>query len=278
MGYNKLSKNECADLTTFIKNYITNEEEIKGFLLYRRAKNLYFSLISFGVSINSSGEISEFPNTKDIENYDAKKELALKQIIEAYKKCNNYFPIKCYYPIIFNFRYSKAKFREVSIKQFEFFLEDILKFEKNNDFYKQIRYDIFYNDENNRLNNSIMTSRLEVHYVWEYLHELIELYLQEHQYDKIPRLLNKLIELNDTGAFISIVPEYFRRINDLDEGINFVGNIMKKYLENEVIKKGDDDYEIFKEKMDLLKHWKTLKPYKPRKVKKEEIDEVLITI
>jgi len=220
----------------------------------------------------------------------AKKHLALIYIIESYKKCPEYFPIKCLYPLIFHFHYLKAKYRQISIKQFERFLNEFLEYKTGSIDYKQICYDIFYDDNTKTLGNKLLPPFYEYEYISGYLVTLGRLYLGEYSYDKLMPLIKKLIELGEPMLFYDLVIQFFRRQHKLDEGIAFVEGLKKRYLKKELfMKKPDkcavgakDDEDsvivLFQLMTSRLIKYKTKKPYKQHPMKKEEITEELLTI
>ena len=272
----------------------------KGFILYRKAKELNFEVTA--VSIGHTGAYNNDIDLKPlIEKYRqlyfkkygddyqafemfAKKHLALIYIIESYKKCPNYLPIKCLYPLIFHTHYSKVKYRLISIKQFELFLSDILKYKIGSYYHKQMRYDLFYDDSLIDLSVDMITTRSENDYIIGYLHILANLYLSEYNYDEIKPIIERLIELKDETTFYKIIPEYFRRQNKINEGISFIKKMKPIYVndKNREISEsarmmGGTD-KLFDQIIEQMEVDKTKNPYKPRPQKKEEINEQILKI
>jgi len=306
MEQNTSTQNEYQILNKFVGSIIKTKTQKQGFILYRKAKELHVQTVYLSTgweqlySYNTDLEplikkYKEIYLKKYGEDYQgveiiAKKHLALIYIIESYKKCPEYFPIKCLYPLIFHFHYLKAKYRQISIKQFERFLNEFLEYKTGSIDYKQICYDIFYDDNTKTLGNKLLPPFYEYEYISGYLVTLGRLYLGEYSYDKLMPLIKKLIELGEPMLFYDLVIQFFRRQHKLDEGIAFVEGLKKRYLKKELfMKKPDkcavgakDDEDsvivLFQLMTSRLIKYKTKKPYKQHPMKKEEITEELLTI
>lgn len=308
-----LTPKECVVLNEFIMHVVKTDVQKEGFILYRKAKELITQTTcvcmggweqSYSYDVDLKPLVKKYEKIffekygKDYRGVDvvAKKHLALIYIIESYKKCPDYFPIKYLYPFVFHMHYLKSKYRLVTIKQYERFLDEMMAYKTGSDEYKQIRYDIHYDDNTKKLGNKFSSMR-EYRFIGGYLCMLGGLYLSEYMYNKLEPLIKKLIELGDQLFFHDLVIQFYRRQHKLDEGIVFVEELKKSYLKKELSLKTPDidknhfrlaEYGVtpqedpviilFQIMVFELKKYKTKKPYKPHPMRKEEIAEELLIL
>jgi|GEM_PF-3971325 hypothetical protein len=284
MNLNGLTREEAKELNRYLETKILVTKESKtGFRLYRRAKDIHEYINGLGIPLripfteSEKEEIEKLAKCLNGNERLALQHLALIYVIEAFKRCPYYLPIKCYYPHIFSRRYSQARFRPRAIQEFERFLNVVLEINKGSEAFKQLRIDIFYNDRLGKVDPDTMTNRREEYYITDYIEMLCRLYLAEYEYAKIEPLLDTLISWGDTGALYFLIPEFFRRQNRLDRGIQFLQSIKEKYKVRGII--NHDISQLIDEKIALMAYWKkALKPYKPRPRKKKPVMEDIISI